>query len=193
VPTVQEDARLSLTAERYAGQLAARGSLSHRGNDGSSDLDRYRACGGTEVRVGEILGAGPAEGLIESAWMASADHRQVALSAGWTHAGWGAARSGSSLVMVMMFTTRLVDGLSFQTDGLDFTAAGRFVPVQAAAAVLLNGLVEVSPIEWNPASRAFRFELPRAALEGYLRLGYLTARGELVLTNALVLPLDPPR
>jgi hypothetical protein len=187
-PAVRGDPLLSATAARYAERLVERGIITHKGDDGSTGLDRYRAMGGTEVRIGEILGAGPADGLIEEAWMASPDHRAVALSPQWTHAGWGSASAGKSLVMVMMFTCKLVEGLSYGGDGSAFSAAGRFLPVQAAAGVLLNGLEEVAPSQWDPASRMFRFDVPTSRLEGYLRLGYRTAEGAFVLTNAITLP-----
>ena len=184
VPGVQADALLSLTAEDYARRLASRGMLSHKGDDGSSALDRYRALGGTEVRVGEILGAGPAAGLVQEAWMASAEHRQVALAPEWTHAGWGSAAAGTSVVVVMLFTRKLVVGLELQSGTAVFSARGRFLPVYAAAPVLINGLDEVAPSAWEPASRSFVFEVPRSSLEGYLRLGFRTADGSFTLTNA---------
>ena len=87
VPELRPDALLSAAAQRYAVQLSDRGILSHRGDDGSSALDRYRAAGGTDVRVGEILGAGPAAGLVQEAWMRSDEHRKIALAPAWTHAG----------------------------------------------------------------------------------------------------------
>ena len=185
---VAGDPLLSETAARYAARLAARGLLTHRGDDGSTGLDRYRAMGGTEVRVGEILGAGPAPGPIEAAWMASRDHRTLALSPDWTDAGWGSASSGESLVMVMMFTRKLVEGLTIAADGSGLRVEGRFVPVQAAVGVLLNGLVEFPSSVWDPARRAFQFVVPASVLAGYLRLGYRTADGGFILTNAFTLP-----
>jgi hypothetical protein len=187
-PPVTGDSLLSETAARYAARLAARGLITHRGDDGSTGLDRYRAMGGTEVRVGEILGAGPASGLIEKAWMASMDHRSLALSPDWTHAGWGSAPSGGSLVRVMMFTRKLVEALAITDDASGLRVEGRFVPAQAVAGVLLNGLVESPASEWDSASRAFRFAVPASHLAGYLRLGYRTADGGFILTNAFTLP-----
>ena len=110
------DALLSRTASLWAARLAEAGLLSHRGDDGSTGLDRYRAQGGTEVRVGEILGAGPDLVHVEKGWMASAEHRELALSPGWTHAGWGSAVSGASLVTVMMFTEKMVQDLLIAQD-----------------------------------------------------------------------------
>ena len=188
VRPVAGDSLLSQTASGYAALLAARGIITHRGDDGSTGLDRYRAMGGTEVRVGEILGAGPAAELVEKAWLASPEHRGIALGRDWTHAGWGSAPSGESLVMVMMFTRKLVEGLAIAADGSGLRMEGRFVPLRAAAGVLLNGLAEFPSSAWDPASRAFQFVVPASVLAGYLRLGYRTADGEFILTNAFTLP-----
>ena len=184
LPGVSADTLLSDTAARWAARLAGSGILTHHGDDGSTALDRYRAMGGTDVRVGEILGAGPRAGLIEKAWMASPEHRSVALWPGWTHAGWGAAPDGRSLVLVMMFTQRMVEDLSI-TQGADgLRVSGRFLSEHAQAGFLYNGLDEVQPVEWDPARGAFRFFVPAEAQEGYLRLGYQSAEGGFTLTNA---------
>jgi uncharacterized protein YkwD len=57
VQHVAPDPVLALAAGRWAAVLAEAGTLSHRGADGSTVLDRYRAAGGTDAHVGEILGA----------------------------------------------------------------------------------------------------------------------------------------
>jgi hypothetical protein len=188
VPAVAADSLLSDTAARWAQRLSATGVLSHRGDDGSTGLDRYRAMGGSEVRVGEILGAGADLDRIENAWMKSPDHRRLALVAEWTHAGWGSARAGSSLVVVMMFTQKLVEGLSVTRDNEGLSVSGLFTSRSAGGAVLFNGLDELPPAEWNAATRAFRFEVAAPILEGYLRLGYRAADGSFTLTNAFTLP-----
>jgi hypothetical protein len=193
VPPVSADALLSETAAGWAARLAASGVLTHRGDDGSTGLDRYRARGGTEVRVGEILGAGTTPGRIERAWMASPDHRAVALSVEWTHAGWGSAAAGPSLVMVMMFTRKLVDGLSVVQDDDGLHLSGRFLPPPARGGLLYNGLDPVLPELWDPARRAFQFFVPARQIEGYLRLGYLGADGAFTLTNTVTVPLTSNR
>lgn len=185
---VEGDAVLSETAALWAARLSAAGILSHRGDDGSTGLDRYRAQGGTEVRVGEILGAGPALVDIERGWMASEEHRQLVMSPGWTHAGWGSALSGASQVTVMMFTEKRVEGLRIAQDRKGLTVRGRFVPRIAARAVLYNGLNLVPPSEWDPSSRRFRFEVGGSELAGYLRLGYVSEGDRFTLTNAFTWP-----
>jgi uncharacterized protein YkwD len=77
--SVEADPLLSKTAASWAGALAAAGALSHKGTDGSSALDRYQRLGGTEVRVGEILGAGPDLAAVEAAWEKSPDHLPLVL------------------------------------------------------------------------------------------------------------------
>jgi hypothetical protein len=186
---LERDDLLSRTAALWAGRLAAAGILSHKGDDGSTALDRYRSLGGTEVRVGEILGAGPGIVQVEKGWMASAEHRQLALSPAWTHAGWGSAEYGASQqVTVMMFTVKLVDRLLIARSPEGLTVTGRFLPAGAARGILYNGLEEVGPSEWDPAGRSFRFEVPWRSLEGYLRLGYATGSGQFTLTNSFTWP-----
>jgi hypothetical protein len=185
---VSADALLSRTASLWAARLAEAGLLTHRGDDGSTGLDRYRAQGGTEARVGEILGAGPDLVHVEKGWMASAEHRQLVQSRGWTHAGWGSAVSGSSLVTVMMFTEKRVADLEIIHDLTDLSVSGRFVPRDAAGCVLYNGLEQVPPAWWDPATRSFRFDVSDTALAGYLRLGFTDAAGRFTLTNAFTWP-----
>jgi uncharacterized protein YkwD len=71
VSVLVPDALLSRAAEAWAERLARAGVLSHRGVDGSVAVDRYRALGGTDARVGEILGAGPDLPGVEHAWLKS--------------------------------------------------------------------------------------------------------------------------
>ncbi|MGO9309440.1 MAG: CAP domain-containing protein [Spirochaetia bacterium] len=185
---VTGDALLSETAALWAARLAAAGTLSHRGNDGSTALDRYRAQGGTEVRVGEILGAGPALPAIEKGWMESAEHRQLALSPLWTHAGWGSAASGTSQVTVMMFAEKVVAGLLIARSATGLTVSGTFVPQGTARGVLYDGPDPLAPAEWNPESKRFLFEVPGPDLDGYYRLGYVAEGGRFTLTNAFTWP-----
>ena len=198
-PSVAEDALLSETAHRWAARLAEAGVLSHRGEDGSSALDRYRALGGTEVHVGEILGAGAGLSEIEGAWVTSDEHRKLATSAAWTHVGWGSSTAqanapGTAQVWVMVFCEKIVEDLRIdkQADGLRI--AGRFVTMAAARAFLYSGLDPVEPAEWDGITRRFRFDIPSSMLAGYLRLGYLLSGGSFRLTNTVTLPreTEPP-
>jgi hypothetical protein len=185
---VQEDPLLSRAAALWAERCAASGLISHRGGDGSTALDRYRSLGGTEARVGEIIGAGPDVTRVEKGWMASDEHRRLALSPDWTHAGWGSAASGSSRVTVMMFTRKMVERLVIAPGPDVMTVTGAFGPEAAARGVLYNGLEQVAPVQWEPVDRTFRFEVPSGLIAGYIRLGFVTRDGRFVLTNAFTWP-----
>lgn len=198
-PALASDMLLSETASRWAVMLAEAGVLSHRGADGSSALNRYRALGGTEAHVGEILGAGPSLGDVEKGWMTSSEHRALALEESWTHVGWGSAAAGVSLrnapgtsqvVVVMVFCEKLVDGLSIAQEQKSLSVSGRFVTDKAARGLLFFGLDSLPPVDWDGRTRSFRFEVPGPSLEGYLRLGYVTPSGGFALTNAFTLPRD---
>ncbi len=187
-PVVAPDELLCRAASLWAARLAAAGILSHRGDDGSTGLDRYRAVGGTEVRVGEILGAGPGLIDVEKGWMASREHRMLALDPGWTHVGWGSAVCGSARVTVMMFAEKRVDELLIEQSPDGLAVSGRFLPSDAGRAALYNGLDQVAPAQWDPSSKRFLFEIPDEAVEGLLRLGYMTVDGRFVPTNSFTLP-----
>ena len=188
VAPVEEDALLSATAARWAEALAAAGVLSHRGDDGSTSLERYRRLGGTEARVGEIIGAGPSLADIEAAWEASPGHRQAVLRPYWTHAGWGRAPAGGGWVSVVLFCQKLVTGLRIRVQESGLEISGWLVPAEVREPVLLAGLARVAPALWDPVTRGFLFRLAASESSGYIRLGYAGAAGELVVTNAFTLP-----
>jgi hypothetical protein len=188
-PAVQEDELLSLTALDWARTLAHAGIVSHRSADGSDALDRYRANGGSDARVGEIIGAGPTLSVIERAWGESPSHRALALRSYWTHAGVGEYPSGlSSTVCVVMFCVRLVDGLRVTRENSQVLFSGRFKSPEASGALLIAGIDVARPENWDRTSRTFLFRLPSADLASYIRLGFVTAEGGFFLTNAFTLP-----
>ncbi len=186
--SLSEDAVLSTTAALWASTLAAAGVLSHRGADGATVLDRYRAMGGTEAHVGEIIGAGPSLAAVEAGWMQSAEHRRLALAPGWTHTGWGTAAHGSSQVWVVLFVERLVAELSIEDGEGALSVSGRFVEPSAGKAFLWSGLNPVLPASWDERTGRFAFEVPSSGKEGYVRLGYVAPDGAFMLTNAFTLP-----
>lgn len=185
VSLLEEDALLSETASRWAAALASAGMLSHRGADGSTALDRYRRMGGTEARVGEILGAGSSLRDIQAAWEASPSHRKMALKPSWTHTGWGRAGSRDAVVWVVLFSQKLIQGLRVSASSGGLEVRGVFLPAEARHPVLLAGLLRVEASSWDPESRAFSFRLGVDEAAGYLRLGYIGPSGSVIVTNAL--------
>ena len=189
--SVEADPLLSKTAASWAGALAAAGALSHKGTDGSSALDRYQRLGGTEVRVGEILGAGPDLAAVEAAWEKSPNHLPLVLKPYWTHMGWGSASggepAGDAIVFVVLFCQRLVDGLLIEERDGAVELRGSFLPSDARLPVLLAGIRDVAPAGWDASARQFLFRVSHAEA-GYLRLGYVGGAGDLVVTNAIRSP-----
>jgi Cysteine-rich secretory protein family len=190
-PALQEDELLSRTALDWAQALARAGTISHRGSEGDDALNRYRSHGGTEVRVGEIIGAGPRLAAIEKAWEASPSHRALVLRRYWTHAGIGESPdSRGGEVCVILFCEKLVDDLELRLEQPELLVAGRFTSRRAVGALLLAGLQARRPQGWDPASRAFVFRLGSAGIPRYLRLGFVAAEGGFTLTNVFTLPRE---
>lgn len=188
-PPVMMDQLLSQTALQWASTLAKAGVITHRGSDGSDARDRYRALGGTEARVGEIIGAGPRLSAIEQSWEKSPSHRALALRSYWTHAGVGECLTPEGgRVCVVMFCARLVEGLNVSLEGRELLVSGRFTQHEADGALLLAGIDASRPVTWDPGSRAFLFRLPAAGIPHYMRLGFITVDGRFFLTNAFTLP-----
>jgi len=190
-PPVMEDDLLSRTALDWARTLAQAGVISHRGTDGSTGLDRYRSHGGTDARVGEIIGAGPRLASIERGWEGSPSHRTVTLGPSWTHAGVGEWPTPGGEVCVLMLCVRLVEDLRVIQEGAQLLVSGRFTTRAATGALLAAGMDAVKPESWDPASRTFSFRLASGGLASYIRLGFVTSDGDFSLTNAFTLSLPP--
>ncbi|HSH44370.1 MAG TPA: CAP domain-containing protein [Longimicrobiales bacterium] len=89
------DARLVEAAQAHTRYQADRGTISHRGEDGSSAGDRLTAVGYPWVLVSENVGAGyPTAANMVDGWMGSSGHRRTILTANAVHAGVGYVRGG---------------------------------------------------------------------------------------------------
>jgi hypothetical protein len=187
---LEEDELLCRTAQSWARVLAAAGRIGHRGADGSTALDRYRAQGGTEARVGEIIGAGPSLLEVERAWEKSASHRDAVLKPYWTHAGWGSAPAGESRVWVVLFTRKVVCDLRVTEASRGVEVRGIMAPAAGGRPALYAGLDPVAPESWDRETGEFTFLLGPGEARSYLRLGWLDAGGLLAVTNVLTLPRE---
>jgi hypothetical protein len=184
---VAADPALERCARLYALELAASGRLRHRDARGRAALQRYREAGGSAARVGELLGSGPELAAVEVAWESSPAHAGVALRPGWTHAGVGSAPRGSGAVWVLLFAEQPVQDFHLQAlpdPGGGYLLTGRFRAAEAAEPLLLSGLRALPAREWRPGERLFVFLIPAEAGRLYHRLGYRTASGRWVLTDA---------
>jgi len=184
---VAVDPALERCARLYALELAASGRLSHRDARGRAALQRYREAGGSAARVGELLGSGPELAAVAAAWESSPAHAAVALRPAWTHAGAGSAPRGSGEVWVLLFAEQPVEDFRLERlPGLarGYLLTGRFRAAEAAEPLLLSGLRAVPAREWRPGERLFAFLIPPEAGRLYHRLGYRTATGRWVLTDA---------
>jgi uncharacterized protein YkwD len=184
---VAVDPALERCARLYALELAASGRLSHRDARGRAALERYREAGGSAARVGELLGSGPELAAVAAAWESSPAHAALALRPAWTHAGAGSAPRGSGEVWVLLFAEQPVEDFRLEPrPGLagGYLLSGRFRAAGAAEPLLLSGLRALPAREWRPGERFFAFLIPPEAGRLYHRLGYRTASGRWVLTDA---------
>jgi hypothetical protein len=175
---------LGRAAAAYAAVLAATGRLAHRDAAGRNALERYRAAGGSAVRVGEILGAGPGLAAVTWAWEASPAHAEAALDPRWTHAAAGRAQAAGAEYWVLLFAEQRIEGFRVGREPGGYRLTGRFREADAAVPMLLSGLESLVPDAWDPKSRKFLFFLPASAASRYHRLGFLTRAGEFRLTGA---------
>jgi hypothetical protein len=187
---LEEDELLSRTAALWARALAEAGRLGHRGAGGSTALDRYRGLGGTEARVGEILGAGASLAEVERAWEGSASHRAAVLKPSWTHAGWGSAPAGDSRVWVVLFTEKIVRDLRVTEVPGGVEVRGVLPPSAGGRPALYAGLDPVALQAWDSRTGAFLFLMEPGVARGYLRLGRLDDAGSFAVTNVLTLPRE---
>jgi hypothetical protein len=90
-------------------------------------------------------------------------------------------------VWVLLFAEQPVEDFCLQAlpgPAGGYLLTGRFRPAEAAEPLLLSGLQAVPAREWRPGERLFAFLIPPEAGRLYHRLGYRTASGRWVLTDA---------
>lgn len=103
---VAANGALAQAASAYAGQLLTSGTMSHTGPDGSTMAGRLAAAGFANTWGGEVIAwgtAGWSADAIVQAWMDSAQHRVVILSANLTVAGAACVSDGSEMRCVVDF------------------------------------------------------------------------------------------
>ncbi len=103
---VAANGALAQAASAFAQELLASGSMSHTGPDGSTIAGRLAAAGFANTWGGEIIAwgtAGWSADAIVQAWMDSAQHRTVILSAQLTVAGAACVSDGSGMRCVVDF------------------------------------------------------------------------------------------
>jgi hypothetical protein len=183
------DPYLMETAGDFASLLAGWGRISHTGPDGSDPLTRYLRMGGTSARVGEILGAGENLSRIEAAWLSSPGHKEEIVKTFWTHAGWGMSSAGNQQVWVILFVQKRTAGLSVEEDGEGgLRIGGSFIPSDVVTPILVSGIDRITAWAWDPGKRSFVFLLPAGLRTGYIRLGYTTESGALVIADVITSP-----
>ena len=101
MPLVADDV-LADVARRSAHELADRGVLSHRTLGAGSALARYRHCGGTGRRVGEVVGAGTSFDQIWQAWHQSDTHAAVLAGRAWRQFGIAAIDLPDDRILVVL-------------------------------------------------------------------------------------------
>ncbi|MBA7648298.1 hypothetical protein ES703_56083 [subsurface metagenome] len=178
-----QDPLLARTAGRYAETLIGSNRLYHRGPVHGTALDRLRAGGGTASIVGEIIGAGPEPDSVLEAWQNSRNHLELILKPGWTHMGVGFCSRLDRKVWVVLFSIYRVENLSIVKEEEGYSLTGTFLTAEAGAPVLLAGVSILEPRLWDVQGRSFRYLIPYSAAGLYHRLGYISTRGELIITD----------
>ena len=178
---------LRAAAQSSAADLAARGVLSHHSLGTPSPLQRYRRCGGTGRRVGEVLGVGPSFDDIWLAWEASASHAAVIDADGWRRFGVAAVELPGGLVLVVLLLgnsaldgVRTEPGWAHVTIVAELVAVDGALPTAARPPLLLgwNGAHLSGPaadaavaISWYPSAPYVRIQVPFDGDPAWLLVG----------------------
>ncbi len=100
------DEQLNQAAQRQAEDLARRGSLSHRGTEGSTMQTRIEDAGYSWSAIGENIAMGQTSPqTVMDSWMGSSGHRQNILNPAFSELGVGYVDGGDRKYWVQLFAT----------------------------------------------------------------------------------------
>lgn len=186
---LSQEEPLLAAARVSAAELGEQGVLSHWSQGTSSSLERYRRCGGTGRRIGEVVGVGPSFDKIWQAWEVSVPHAAVIDADGWRRFGVAAVGLPRDLVLVVLLLgNSMLDGLHTERGWAHVTVRARLAPagrvvrdwsVSTADPPLLlrwNGRHLSLPhpvvsVGWDPAPPQVRVQVPFNGTPAWLLLG----------------------
>ena len=191
------EAPLGIAAQRSAAELASRGALSHRSLGTSSPLERYRRCGGTGRRVGEVIGVGATFDQIWQAWAASAAHAAVLDAEGWRRFGIATVEQpGGRILVVLLMGNSALSGVRTEVEWATVTIRAQLVTgggdrhlpaAQNPQPPLLLGwngrhlmaAGSVIAASWDPAAPHLRLEVPFDGRPAFLLVGVVQTESAL--------------
>jgi len=180
---------LETAAEAYALEIAETGLFSHTDVSGKRAAERFKAFGGTSLKVGEVIGVGSSEEAVFQAWVRSDSHREVILAPRWSHIGVGEAEFKGRKMMVALFIDRpFSDMQATVTDDGCLITADMSHP-ETVEPVLLSGGKYYDPLNISEDRKYFEFFIPFKAPVYFLYLGY-RSKGDIVLTDYLTLKIE---
>ncbi len=185
IPALNRDELLCECALRYAETLARNGTLSHKDVHGNRAVDRLKLCGGTAFRVGEILGSGGSLSAILSSWTRSSSHVRILEDPSWTHVGIGIAHRGATSVVVVLFIEKAFEDIAVAEQGREVLVTARVLKTETIP-LLITLVAEYGASSISEGTVVFRIPANPAPL--YMRMGYRTHDGKLVITDSFRFP-----
>jgi uncharacterized protein YkwD len=92
-------------ADRHADEMAATGTMSHTGPDGSTPRSRLAAVGVRPMRTAENVALGYDAATVVDAWLASPGHRANILDCGLVYVGIAERQSGDGRFWTQVFSS----------------------------------------------------------------------------------------
>ncbi len=186
------DQILTDVATRYSNQMLKRKRLSHIDQKGKNALQRYRAAGGTAIKIGEIIGAGDSPVKIQAEWLKSKKHRDVILNPHWRKIGIGIAPYGNnSLIIDILFSNSPINNLKITKLHNSIIVSGNFdsnlLPC-IETPILIDRTSQLKPLVWQSNNTGFSFLLPKGSVSeevAFIRIGYKDKRGRIIITNII--------